>query len=93
MSKTGYRSPSEVLNQPVDDSFAATELDPCSGQYICGQVHDENARFLGGVSGNAGVFAPLSDMIISANCMLCRGHGLISSELFQLMITNWTRTQ
>lgn len=90
MTDTGYRPISGSFIRPAGESVAATERDPLSGQYICGQVHDENARFLDGISGNAGVFAPLSDMIVMARCMLDRGKGLISPELFSQMITNWT---
>ena len=41
---------------------AATELSP-DGTAIVGAVHDENARFLGGVAGHAGMFAPVDDLI------------------------------
>ena len=42
--------------------IAATEWPNPHGRCICGTVHDENAAFLGGVSGNAGVFSTLADM-------------------------------
>jgi CubicO group peptidase (beta-lactamase class C family) len=41
---------------------AATELQP-DGTALTGIVHDENARFFGGVAGHAGLFAPLDDLI------------------------------
>jgi CubicO group peptidase (beta-lactamase class C family) len=41
---------------------AATELQP-DGTALTGVVHDENARFLGGVAGHAGLFAPIDDLI------------------------------
>ncbi|MGC8528874.1 MAG: serine hydrolase domain-containing protein [Leptospirillia bacterium] len=40
-----------------DRYFAATEVDPESGEPLVGVVHDEHARCLGGVSGHAGLFA------------------------------------
>lgn len=40
---------------------ASTELRP-DGTAITGVVHDENARFSGGVSGHAGLFAPADDL-------------------------------
>jgi CubicO group peptidase (beta-lactamase class C family) len=43
--------------------IAPTEMDPATGKLLCGVVHDENARFLGGISANAGVFSDLEDMI------------------------------
>lgn len=42
--------------------IAPTELDPVTGQLLRGVVHDENARFLGGISANAGIFSNLDDM-------------------------------
>lgn len=47
--------------RPVGD-IAPTERDPATGELLCGVVHDENARFLQGLSGNAGVFSDLCDM-------------------------------
>ena len=44
------------FNPDVSLPIAATEKDAQSGEYLTGVVHDENARYLGGVSGNAGVF-------------------------------------
>jgi CubicO group peptidase (beta-lactamase class C family) len=40
---------------------AATELQP-GGAALVGVVHDENARFFGGVAGHAGLFAPADDL-------------------------------
>ncbi|MBL8048258.1 MAG: serine hydrolase [Chthonomonas sp.] len=40
---------------------------------IQGTVHDENAYFLGGVSGNAGLFSSASDVAKFAQCMLRGG--------------------
>ena len=55
MTHTGY------CPTPDAGVFAATEDDPETGRPIIGVVHDENARFLQGNSGNAGVFMPLCD--------------------------------
>ena len=63
MAHTGYH--------PAGD-IAPTEMDPATGKLLCGVVHDENARFLKGISGNAGVFSDLNDMIIFTR-MLARG--------------------
>lgn len=54
MIHTGYH--------PTGD-IAPTELDPATGKLLQGIVHDENARFLKGISANAGVFSDLDDMI------------------------------
>jgi CubicO group peptidase (beta-lactamase class C family) len=46
----------------LHDQCAATEVQP-DGTALSGVVHDENARVLGGVSGHAGLFAPVDDLI------------------------------
>jgi CubicO group peptidase (beta-lactamase class C family) len=43
-------------------AVAATELQP-DGTALAGIVHDENARFFGGVAGHAGLFAPVDDLV------------------------------
>ena len=55
MEHTGYH--------PEGDNIAPTERDPETGKLLQGVVHDENARFLKGISANAGVFSDLKDMI------------------------------
>ena len=64
MSHTGYH--------PAGD-IAPTEIDPVTGTLLRGVVHDENARFLGGISANAGVFSNLEDMITFAKMLACGG--------------------
>ena len=66
MSHTGYH--------PTGD-IAPTELDPATGKLLQGVVHDENARFLGGISANAGVFSDLNDMITFAKMLASNGIG------------------
>lgn len=51
---------------PADrPKIAATE--------VWGEVHDENARGLGGVSGHAGLFAPLDDVVRFATALVAPG--------------------
>ncbi|MBO5359268.1 MAG: beta-lactamase family protein [Clostridia bacterium] len=74
---------------------AATELYSHSGEWATGHVHDENAYFLGGVSGNAGVFATLDDMIsfakmCSAKGIVPNGDIFLSQEIFDLAVKNYT---
>lgn len=54
-------------------SAACTEFDKESGKCLCGVVHDENSRFQKGVSGNAGLFSSLNDMIKFATMLACDG--------------------
>ena len=79
MINTGYL--------PTGGNIAATETDPDTGLPLCGFVHDENARFLGGVSGNAGVFSDLSDMVLFAKILSSGGAGLLSPAVFHQAVS------
>lgn len=89
MEHTGYRRISET---PAGNGtgFAFTEKDKKSGAWLAGTVHDENARFLDGVSGNAGVFSTLKDMMKFASCLACGGKGLLSGAMFRAAVKNYT---
>jgi len=52
MSSTTFRPPASWTTR-----IAPTEDDPWRGRIIRGEVHDENAARLGGVSGHAGLFS------------------------------------
>lgn len=52
--------------------IAPTEVDPWRGRHLLGEVHDENAARLDGVSSHAGLFASGSDLSRFAR-MLLRG--------------------
>lgn len=69
---------------------AATEKDVLGDGIVCGVVHDENARFLGGVSGNAGVFSTIGDMVKFSSMLSARGKGFVSSSLFEKAVTDYT---
>ena len=69
---------------------AATEVDPETGRPWIGIVHDENARFQGGVSGNAGVFMPLCDGVRFARMLAQGGRGLLKPETLALAVQNRT---
>jgi len=77
-------------NPPVSHPCAATEKDVFGDGIVCGVVHDENARFLGGVSGNAGIFCTLGDTVKFASMLSGRGKGYISSTLFEKAVTDYT---
>ncbi|WP_419505091.1 serine hydrolase domain-containing protein [Allofournierella sp.] len=64
MAHTGYAPPPALC--------APTERDE-RGAWLRGVVHDENARFLGGDSGNAGVFSTLPDLARYAAALACGG--------------------
>ena len=52
---------------------------------IIGQVHDENAHFLGGVSGNAGLFSTAKDLSLFCRTLMDNGGGLLRSESLSTM--------
>ena len=58
MRSTRYLPPVEW--RPL---IAPTENDPWRGRVLQGEVHDENAAWLGGVSGHAGLFGPAEDLL------------------------------
>jgi CubicO group peptidase (beta-lactamase class C family) len=57
MRDTRYRPDSSLLAR-----IAPTERDPWRGRHLRGEVHDENAYALGGVSGHAGLFSSAYDL-------------------------------
>ena len=61
MTRTGFRPGAGQGAEQAAEQAAATELQP-GGTALCGVVHDENARFFGGVAGHAGLFAPAGDL-------------------------------
>lgn len=86
MTETGYcPDPAAVC--------AATEVDPATGRAWCGVVHDENARFLRGISGNAGVFMPLRDGVRFASMLGRMGEGFLRRETLRMAIRNHTPGQ
>lgn len=72
---------SDTTYNPLDSvrfavrPIASTERNSDTGTIICGTVHDENARFLGGVAGNAGVFSTAGDIHRFLRMLLHGGNG------------------
>jgi CubicO group peptidase (beta-lactamase class C family) len=58
MSATRYLPPPDWLPR-----IAPTENDPWRGRVLRGEVHDENAAWLGGISGHAGLFSNAGDLL------------------------------
>ena len=77
-------------NPPADAICAATERDIFTGEMVCGVVHDENARFLKGVSGNAGMFCTVNDTVRFAKMLSQRGAGYLDEKTFSLAVTDYT---
>jgi serine-type D-Ala-D-Ala carboxypeptidase len=70
MTSTRYLPPREWR-----DRIAPTELDPWRGRVLRGEVHDENAAIMAGVSGHAGLFASANDLLIFAEWILQQEDG------------------
>lgn len=88
MRDTRYVPPTSWLAR-----IAPTERDPWRGRQIRGEVHDENAFRLGGVSGHAGLFSSGRDLIRFAQMYL--GHGTLDGvRIFDsLTVAAFTRAQ
>lgn len=56
------------------DNVAPTEYDSERGGIVHGRVHDENAYYLGGVSGNAGLFSTARDLAILSQLLINKGN-------------------
>lgn len=48
--------------EPVSDMIAPTERCPWRKRVLCGEVHDDNAHAMGGVSGHAGLFGSAKEI-------------------------------
>lgn len=81
---------------PTTDNVAATEIDKVSGKVVIGECHDENGRFFGGVSGHAGLFSNIDDMIKFGTVLInggkIDGRTFLSPVTFRTMIKNYTNT-
>jgi CubicO group peptidase (beta-lactamase class C family) len=65
MSSTTYLPPASWRAR-----IAPTELDPWRGRVLHGEVHDENAAVMDGVSGHAGLFTSAADLLTFAEWLL-----------------------
>ncbi len=75
---------------PTGDNIAATEVDPATGTAWQGIVHDENARFMGGVSANAGVFSDINDCVLFAQMLARHGAPLLTRATMDKAVFNYT---
>ena len=79
---------------PANGNTAATEMQD-DGRCLRGIVHDENAQFLGGAAGNAGLFTTMDDLalfwqMIAAEGSLPDGSRYLSRATVKLMLENRT---
>jgi CubicO group peptidase (beta-lactamase class C family) len=90
MTDTGYNPPASKL-----DRIAATEYQSAPPRGIVrGQVHDENAWSLGGVSGHAGIFSTARDMAVLAQSVMNGGiyahRRILKQDTVRAMLTDYT---
>ena len=93
LAKQYVFEPLEMTNTsycPTGTNFAATETNPDTGKLLQGVVHDENARFLGGVSANAGIFSDIRDCTKFARMLACHGEPLLTRATMEKAIFNYT---
>jgi len=80
LSSTCFRPPKDWRRQippTVDDQHYR-------GRVIQGEVHDENAAVMDGVSGHAGLFSSAYDLSVFAHSMLSGGHPILRSDTVAL---------
>ncbi|MBP1655364.1 MAG: beta-N-acetylglucosaminidase [Bacteroidetes bacterium] len=69
LRSTMYNPPSSLVDQ-----IAPTEVDTSwRKRLVRGEVHDENADFLGGVSGHAGLFSTSKDLAVLMTMLMEKG--------------------
>ena len=87
MEDTCFNPPASLMER-----IAPTEECPLRKKLIRGEVHDENAAIMGGVSGNAGLFSSAADMGRLAVAMLASLEGgvFLHKVSAELMTRNHT---
>jgi len=105
MNRTLYNPPPQMHDNcaATEDSNSFERRMVKSGQHghyyrghnwregvIVGEVHDENANFLGGVSGNAGLFSNVRDLITFCQMLLQDGGTFLSPDSIKALATPQT---
>lgn len=73
---TGFVDLTATQRRQFPFPVAPTEHDPRTGTFLCGVVHDDNARAMGGIAGHAGLFSCARDL----DLLLHHLHGLWSGR-------------
>ena len=79
MNRTAFNPP-----ESWRENTAATERCDWRGRVIVGEVHDENAAAVGGVSGHAGLFSTASDL--AKFCRALMNGGILNPESMGMML-------
>jgi serine-type D-Ala-D-Ala carboxypeptidase len=92
MMSTGF-SPPDAWRKRI----APTELDPWRSRVLRGEVHDENAAAMDGVSGHAGLFSSVEDLLTFSEWLLGewegREDGRTSPSIRSSLLREFTRPQ
>lgn len=83
MKETGFRPPAALRSR-----IAPTEVE--NGEPLRGVVHDETTRFMGGVSGHAGMFTTADDLAKFAMLILGGGGRIFPPAVIQKFTTPQT---
>ena len=80
------------FNPPPDEwgRIAPTELDTWRGRLLRGEVHDENAARMDGVSGHAGLFGSVGDLLTFAEWLI---EGVKEPAFTPSLLHSFTRRQ
>ena len=95
MMDTFYNPPKDRRNEcaATEDSSSSEKRMTNYSRYnwrdgvVVGEVHDENAHFLGGVAGNAGLFSTASDLARFCQMLINKGENILSPESVKMMAT------
>ena len=79
MRETMFQPPASLISR-----IAPTERDGANGAPLRGVVHDETARYMGGVAGHAGLFSTADDLARFCEMMLRKGE-LDGTRLFSAL--------
>ena len=63
------------FNPPADEAERCAATEVVDGEVLQGVVHDENARYLGGIAGHAGLFSTAEDVARFCQMLLRGGRG------------------
>lgn len=77
-------------NPKKSDNIAATEFIKENNIVKRGIVHDENAEFVGGVSGHAGVFSNIQDLTSFCEMIVSHNSSLLQQSFIQQSFENYT---
>ncbi len=81
-----------LLVEPDTNLFAATGTSALRKRKLIGEVHDENAFVMGGVSGNAGLFSNINDIVVFCHSVINPHESGTNSPLeystLKIMLTN-----